>query len=289
MMQHQIDPTVDCVFKAIFGKEENKNLLLHFLNAVLESEEGFHIQEVSLLNPFNEREYTEDKLSVVDLKARDTEGRHYQIEIQLALHPGLKARILYTWSTLYHALINKGDDFATLRPVLSIWLLTEKLFAEIQDYHLAFHVYEPKHKVRLSEHLGIHLLQLPDWETRAASQSELDRWMYFFKEGKELDIEAPPPILQTREMKQAMSVLREFSENQTDYLLYQSRYLAELTYNTRQRFINQVMDRTERVRKEAEQAKKEAELAKAEKELFRQKYEHVLALLEQAGIDPQQV
>ncbi|MCP4106860.1 MAG: hypothetical protein GY749_15195 [Desulfobacteraceae bacterium] len=29
-------PTVDCVFKAILGKEENKNLLIHFLNAVPE-------------------------------------------------------------------------------------------------------------------------------------------------------------------------------------------------------------------------------------------------------------
>jgi len=35
-MKHKINPTVDCVFKAILGSEENKNLLIHFLNAVLE-------------------------------------------------------------------------------------------------------------------------------------------------------------------------------------------------------------------------------------------------------------
>jgi hypothetical protein len=35
-MQHQIDPTVDCVFKAILGKEERKHLLIHFLNAILQ-------------------------------------------------------------------------------------------------------------------------------------------------------------------------------------------------------------------------------------------------------------
>lgn len=32
----KIDPMVDCVFKAILGKEENANLLVNFLNAVLE-------------------------------------------------------------------------------------------------------------------------------------------------------------------------------------------------------------------------------------------------------------
>ncbi len=34
-MKHRIDPKVDCVFKAVLGSEENRNLLAHFLNAVL--------------------------------------------------------------------------------------------------------------------------------------------------------------------------------------------------------------------------------------------------------------
>jgi chromosome segregation ATPase len=31
-MKHRIDPKIDCVFKALLGSEENRNLLLHFLN-----------------------------------------------------------------------------------------------------------------------------------------------------------------------------------------------------------------------------------------------------------------
>jgi len=34
-MKHRIDPKIDCVFKALLGSEENRNLLVHFLNAVL--------------------------------------------------------------------------------------------------------------------------------------------------------------------------------------------------------------------------------------------------------------
>jgi len=34
-MKHRIDPKIDCVFKALLGSEENRNLLVHFLNAIL--------------------------------------------------------------------------------------------------------------------------------------------------------------------------------------------------------------------------------------------------------------
>ena len=37
-MKHRIDPKVDCVFKALLGAEENRALLVHFLNAVLADE-----------------------------------------------------------------------------------------------------------------------------------------------------------------------------------------------------------------------------------------------------------
>ena len=35
MLKHPISPTVDCIFKAILGAEENKNLLIDFLKSVL--------------------------------------------------------------------------------------------------------------------------------------------------------------------------------------------------------------------------------------------------------------
>jgi hypothetical protein len=34
-MKHHIDPKIDCVFKALLGAEDNRNLLVHFLNAIL--------------------------------------------------------------------------------------------------------------------------------------------------------------------------------------------------------------------------------------------------------------
>ncbi|RKZ40722.1 MAG: hypothetical protein DRQ49_07400 [Gammaproteobacteria bacterium] len=148
-MKHKINPTVDCVFKAILGSEENKNLLIHFLNAVLEPDSK--IKEIVLINPYNEREFVSDKLTAVDVKATDENKCHYKIEIQLVLHPAISARMLYTWSSMSHSQIKKGDDFSELIPVISIWLLNENLFDDVPDVHLPFVLYNLKNKLVLNK------------------------------------------------------------------------------------------------------------------------------------------
>ncbi len=82
-MKHPIDPKVDCVFKALLGAEENRNLLLHFLNTFLAGELVEPLVSVQILNPYNDKESLNDKLSVVDVKTKDDHGRLYQIEVQL--------------------------------------------------------------------------------------------------------------------------------------------------------------------------------------------------------------
>ena len=114
---------------------------IHFLNAILEPKEGALIKEVFIKNPYNEREFIGDKLTIVDVKAIDEKGHHYQIDVQLAIHAALAPRILYTWSSVYHSQLQKGKNFQKLKPVISIWILDGNLFENIDDYHLPFSLY----------------------------------------------------------------------------------------------------------------------------------------------------
>ena len=57
--------------------------MIHFLYALLGAELPAPISAVEILNPYNEREFLDDKLSIVDVKARDEVGRLYQVEIQI--------------------------------------------------------------------------------------------------------------------------------------------------------------------------------------------------------------
>ena len=93
-MQHAIDPKIDCVFKALLGSDENRNLLIHFLNAFLAQELTEPLVWVEILNPYNDREFLSDKLSIVDVKAKDSDGQLYQIEIQMTSYRDLLKRII---------------------------------------------------------------------------------------------------------------------------------------------------------------------------------------------------
>jgi len=67
-----IDPKVDYAFKRLFGSERTKDLLIHLLNAILKPSPGEQVVDVILLNPFSDKEVLDDKLSILDVKARSS-------------------------------------------------------------------------------------------------------------------------------------------------------------------------------------------------------------------------
>ena len=211
-MRHPIDPKIDCVFKALLGAEENRRLLIHFLNAVLGAALPAPIRSVDILNPYNDREFVDDKLSVVDVKARDEAGQLYQVEIQLLSYAELPARMLYTWADLYSAQLGSGQDYATLRPTYAIWLLAEDLLREDAAYVHRFRLRDDSGRLLL-DHGGIWLLELNKFAAERV-ETEEQRWLKFFREGQRLDEANLPAWMQTDEMRQAMSTLNAFSEKE---------------------------------------------------------------------------
>lgn len=221
-MKHQISPQIDCVFKALLGSEDNVNLLVHFLNAIIGSELTAPLATVDILNPYNDKEYLEDKLSIVDVKARDSSGNIYQIEIQLVNFANIKERILYNWADIYSQQLQNGEGYYQLRPTYSIWLLAESLIKEDTDY---IHTYKLRdHKGRaLNNHCGIWLLELQKF-SETQIENEQQRWIKFFKEGEQLNDETDlPDWMATTEMRQAMKTLKQFSDKDRDYHAYQAR------------------------------------------------------------------
>jgi len=55
-MIHFINPTIDCVFKAILGSEAHEPILIHFLNAMLNLLGEHKIRSVILKNPYNAKD-----------------------------------------------------------------------------------------------------------------------------------------------------------------------------------------------------------------------------------------
>ena len=221
-MKHKIDPTVDCVFKALLGVENNRNLLIHFLNAIIGSELSIPLETVEIISSFNEREFIDDKLSVVDVKAKDANGHIYQVEIQVLSHADLTARILYNWADIYSQQLQSGESFHKLKHAYSIWLLANNLIKDDNDYLHTYKIRDDKGR-SLNNHSGIWLLEIQKFNVQQI-ENEQQRWIKFFKEGKQLNDEtALPDWMTTVEMRQAMSTLKQFSEKEIDYHAYQAR------------------------------------------------------------------
>ena len=75
----KIDPRVDIAFKKIFGVEENKDLLISLINSIVSQED--QVSEVTLLNPYNPQNFRQDKLSILDIKARGKDGKRFNIYV----------------------------------------------------------------------------------------------------------------------------------------------------------------------------------------------------------------
>ena len=254
-MKHPIDPKVDCVFKALLGRPDNSNLLIHFLNALLADQLEAPIREVVIENPFNGKEFLTDKLSIVDVKARDERSRRFQIEIQLAVFIHLPSRMLYNWADLYRQQLGQGDGYSQLQPAWSIWLLDEALFAKSRgdrDYLHTFRMQDKSGRV-LSDHCHITTVELSKFANETV-HDDRERWLKFFVEGERLDDRTLPLWMQTKEMTQAMNTLTEFSDKQHRYHAYQAR----LDYLRQQRSIEEELEEARRAR-EAERRAREAE------------------------------
>ncbi|MEA1048247.1 Rpn family recombination-promoting nuclease/putative transposase [Lamprobacter modestohalophilus] len=279
-MRHHIDPKIDCVFKALLGAEANRCLLIHFLNAMLGADLPAPITTVDILNPYNEREFLDDKLSVVDVKARDDYGGLHQVEIQLLTYRDLPARISYGWADLYSSQLNSGETYAKLKPTYAIWLLAQDLICDSDAYLHDFRLRDVQ-GLSLVEHGGIWVLELNKFHAELV-ETEQERWLKFFKEGASLDSEALPPWMQTPEMRQAMSTLERFSEKDRAYHAYQARQ----NYLRQQMSIQQELDErraeAERERLMAEQARQNAEQARQSEEQARQSEEQARQSEEQA-------
>src|SRR5260221_2739972 len=115
-----IDPTVDYVFKLLFGREQNVALLIHLLNSVLNLSAGNRLVALEILNPFNDKEFDVDKLFIVDIKARAQNGRWFLIEMQALICGPFASRVLYYWARAYQGQLREGMKYEQVLPTISI-------------------------------------------------------------------------------------------------------------------------------------------------------------------------
>jgi len=226
---------VDCVTQALFGSEENKNLLIHFLNAFMEPSEP--LVDVTFLTPSEEYEPPPRRHIVIDLNAQTAAGKIYHVQLQTLSQRTSREQLLYLWSRAYRDQV-RSDPLGLDKPMVAIWLLGERYLDDIPGFHHRIELQVHGHAVGgspeaepervsipgLTDLFDIQTLELPKWERDSDKLDDKNRWGYFLSQAHSWD--ALPAELVTPEMQQAMGILRDFSERESSYALYCRRQEA---------------------------------------------------------------
>lgn len=223
-----IHPTVDFVFKLIFGDPRNVDLLIHLLNSILELDSP--IVHVVIQNPFNEKTFRDAKLSIVDIKARDENGIWFTIEMQTTLPTGFRNRLVYYASVLYHGQMREGDGYQVLDPVFSICFVTVPMFPNVQAGKLKFALHDAQHGVSFGDQMQLYIIQLPYFhrnEDQLDDASPLEIWAFFLNNAHRFNADKLRKLLPETVYQTATKVLEMVAHNSALRLIYDDHARAE--------------------------------------------------------------
>ncbi|MBF0421042.1 MAG: Rpn family recombination-promoting nuclease/putative transposase [Magnetococcales bacterium] len=144
-----IDPRIDYAFKKIFGSEDAKDILISFLESLLDLQGNRRIAELTILDPFLAPRIKDLKSTILDVRCMDHRGISYIVEMQVEKVTAFLKRIQYISAKAYANQISRGEDYPNLKQIFAV---------TITDFVL-FEGFEHCASVHESRDMGIRLLQ----------------------------------------------------------------------------------------------------------------------------------
>ncbi|AIQ63144.1 hypothetical protein PSTEL_08600 [Paenibacillus stellifer] len=215
-----LDPRVDFVFKRIFGSENNKDVLLAFLNRIFTEAGEPPLTEIILMNPYTDKDDPLDKQSIFDVYAKTAEGKLIDIEMQLFNKYDIEKRTLFYWSKRYASQLQEGEKYQELKKCVTINILNYA-FLPNDEYHNVFHLREDRSGIPLIDDIEIHFLELPKLDDAIPSNGGLENWLLFLKGVDTTHWE----VLKMNEpgLEKAMDTLQYLSQDSEARRLYEAR------------------------------------------------------------------
>ncbi len=171
----------DIVFKAVFGKNDSRDILAKFLSAILEID----IDQPELIEYTNTElspDFAEDKLSRFDVRARLSDGTHVEIEVQIQDEKDMIMRALYYEAKLFQDQMRSGQGYDELSRAITQNIL-DYILLEEESYHNRYRYMNCDTGVTLSNLCEINFLELPKVPEKC--YNEKVAWALLFATDKE--------------------------------------------------------------------------------------------------------
>jgi len=184
-----VDVKNDIAFRKIFGNENKKEILISFLNAVLDLPEGKKVEKFEIKNPFQLPEIKELKSSILDVRVVDQRGISYIVEMQVEEPDGFDERVQYYTAKQYSSQLEKGEDYPKLNQVIFIGILDFTFFDDDIEYitrHRTVNIRTQKSTLNAMEYNFIELKKFK--KSLQECNTLVDKWVYFIKNAPNLDV-----------------------------------------------------------------------------------------------------
>ena len=213
MLDKFLDPKNDLAFKRVFGSEKNKDILIQFLNDLLDHQYIGEIRAITFLPTIQDPEVAANKQSIVDVLCQDQHGVQYIVEMQVTATTGFQKRAQYYASKAYSGQLFAGDDYQKLRDVIFLAITNFTMFPEesaIKSNHLILNSDTYTHKL---QGLRFTFIELPKFTKKIEELTSIrDKWYYYLKYAPSTTPEAYWQLVKdSPALKRAYDELERFS------------------------------------------------------------------------------
>lgn len=183
-----VDIKNDVAFRKIFGNENRKEVLISFLNAVLLLQDNYKIVDVKILTPYQLPELSGGKTTIVDIKAKDQNGKEYIVEMQVGENEDFDKRVLFYASKSYSAQIERGEDYMKLNPTFFIGILDFKVVKN-KNYINRHKIIDVETGENYIKDIEFTFIELPKFNKKESDlKTIIDQWVYFIKNAENLEV-----------------------------------------------------------------------------------------------------
>lgn len=217
-----LSPKVDFVFKKIFGNEQHPEILISFLNAVIQSDDP--IKSVEIKNTDIEKEYINAKFSRLDIRALTDKNEQINVEIQVRDEYNMVKRSLYYWSKMYDSQLEKRGKYESLKRTICINVLDFSFLSD-DKFHSVYRLKDIKTNEELTDVMEIHFIELPKAKNTVTDNNILQAWVNFINNPGQTEIK-------NQEMQDAMNELVRLSSDKDERFLYEKRLESIIELNS---------------------------------------------------------
>ena len=217
MSNKLLNPKNDYVFKRLFGSVGNETITKNLLSCILQQ----NITDVQLdCNPILEKNLLDDKVGILDIKAKIDNTTNVDIEMQVTDHKNIEKRILFYLSKMYTKTIKKSQDYNSLEKCIAILISNYNIdiIKNIPKYITKWNIREEEYqKIVLTDVMEIYIIEINKFKDykEKSNHNSLNSWIEF--------IESPEVVdMSNKEIRKAKKVLEEISQDEHE------QYLAEL-------------------------------------------------------------